>query len=72
MDKFNFYPMMDSHGNDIKWSNAGNVKAFANECNADPNCSGFNSNGWLKHTVRRQSEWLKWTNNTTKGFYVKK
>ena len=72
MDKFDFYPMMDSSGNDIKRSNRGNIKAFATECNADPNCRGFNSNGWLKRVVRRQSEWSKWTNDKTKGFYVKK
>ena len=72
LTKFQFYPMMDSHGNDIKWSNAGGIEAYAKECMMRTDCQGFNSNGWLKRTVRPQSEWNKWTSDKTKGFYVKK
>lgn len=72
MDTFDFYPMVDSPGYDIKHSYAGDIKAFADECNANPKCEGFNSNGWIKHIIRPQSHWSKWTNDTSKGIYVKK
>ena len=48
VNRFNFYPMMDSECNDIKWSISGDIKALANVCIVDR----FNSNGFLKHTVR--------------------
>ena len=48
VNRFNFYPMLDSECNDIKWSISGDIKALANVCIVDR----FNSNGFLKHTVR--------------------
>jgi len=71
LDKFDFYPFMDSNGNDIGRDTSGNVEEYAKACYEDSDCEGFNSNGWLKHTIRDQSDWLQWTNDSSKGFYVK-
>ena len=71
MDKFDFHPFLDSSGNDIKRA-SGNINAIASECFSNPRCAGFNSNGWMKHTLRDQSQWSRWTDDSTKGFYVKK
>merc|ERR1712226_1039110 len=30
------------------------------------------SNGWMKHKIKPQNQWSWWTNDPTKGFYVKK
>jgi hypothetical protein len=70
-DKFNFYPYMDSGGNDIG-NFSGGVQVYAEKCFKDPKCKGFNSNGWMKHTVMSQSQWSKWTSDPSLGFYVKK
>lgn len=64
--------LMDSSFNDIGRSNGGGIEAFAQECLANPTCRGFNSNGWVKHTIRPRSVWYKWTEDPTKGLYVRK
>ena len=71
LNKFNFFPLKDSSGNDIG-NRTGGVEVLAKLCSSDPNCRGFNSNGWLKHTIRNQSQWSTWTSDPTKGLYVKK
>ena len=64
---------MDSGGNDIRRSgNANNIAELKKECDADPNCKGFNTNGFLKNVVKSTGEWYKWTDESNKGFYVKK
>ncbi len=72
LEQFDFFPFMDSHGNDIGWSNGGGVDAYALECLVNSMCLGFNSNGWMKDTIKPLSSWNVWTNDPTKGFYLKK
>lgn len=63
-----FYPYMTSPGNDI-----GKIsKDFAKECDTDDTCLGFNSRGWLKHTIKDERHWIRWTDDPKKGLYVKK
>jgi hypothetical protein len=71
IDNYDFYPYMDSGGNDIQ-NVSGGIGAAAAACNVNSACRGFNSNGWIKHTIEAQSQWYKWTNDANKGFYVKK
>jgi len=71
LDEFQFYPYFDSHGGDLKRA-IGDVDDFAEECYRNPNCKGFNSNGWLKDTVKNQSEWSQWTDDSSLGFYLRK
>jgi hypothetical protein len=71
LDKYTFHPFVDSNAGDITHSEKGDTIAYAKECSADPNCRGFNSNGWMKKTLKPESEWTKWTDDATKGLYVK-
>ena len=71
LDQFQFYPYYDSNGGDLK-RGIGGVDDFAAECYNNPNCKGFNSNGWLKHTVKNRSKWSRWTNDSSLGFYLRK
>ena len=72
LDYFDFYPMMDSNGYDIGLFSPGEVEEYADLCSARENCNGFNSNGYLKHTIRNQMDWIKWTDDQNLGLYVKK
>jgi hypothetical protein len=71
--KFTFYQGMDSNGNDIyqKIELADNVPGLSAHCSSLPNCKGFNTNAWIKHTISPQSAWLRWTSEPSKGLYVR-
>jgi hypothetical protein len=65
-----FYPNKDSSGNDIGKVPFFNIALHA--CDENPNCLGFNSIGWLKHTLRPFDQLSSaFGNDSTKGFYVK-
>lgn len=68
---YEFTQGMDSGGNDITHTQGSpdQLKAW---CNANPSCKGFNTNGWMKHTISPQSAWYRWTNAPASGMYVKK
>jgi hypothetical protein len=67
IDNYDFYPYMDSSGNDIqKVRVSGDIGAAAVACNTRSTCRGFNSNGWIKHTITAQSHWTKWTDDANK------
>ena len=59
-----------------KDSGGGNLERLAGKsqaeleaaCNADPECQGFNSAGWLKKSIAPSSEWYDWDEGT---LYVK-
>ena len=51
---------------------SGDEATYAVACRKHPRCVGFNSNGYLKHTLSDYSAWNKWTEDLTKGFYTKK
>jgi hypothetical protein len=69
-DPYTFIPFLDSNGNDIGRKN-GDINALKNMCIKNTQCKGFNSNGWLKNTLLPKANWIKWTDDVTKGFYVK-
>lgn len=68
--QYDFVPKYDSSGGDIGKKN-GSIDELKVLCTADPNCKGFNSNGWLKNTIKPSSEWKKWTDDDKLGFYTK-
>ena len=71
-ESYNFYQGLDSGGNDIRRSNnQDNAEALMEECNADSQCFGFNTNGFLKNKLNPKDSWRKWTDEPKKGFYVK-
>jgi len=70
LSDYKFYPGKDSGGNDIG-NFPGTPTQIASTCNSKPKCKGFNSNGWVKHTISDPSSFSTWTNDPNLGFYVK-
>jgi hypothetical protein len=69
---YNFYQGVDSGGNDIGNSSPNTIPALQQVCNENIRCKGFNTNGWVKHTIKPQSLWSKHGgSDPTKGMYVK-
>jgi hypothetical protein len=68
---YTFTKFMDSGRNDIRWDQNKSLEQLKDACNSLSNCRGFNTNGWLKHTIKPQNEWINWTSDPTKGLYVK-
>ena len=68
---YQYYQGLDSGGNDIA-NKPGALKDMLQTCTSDPNCRGFNTNGWMKNTILPKNQWDKWTDEKDKGFYVKK
>jgi len=49
-----------------------NVDQLKKKCNMIERCKGFNTNGWLKYSLKPKERWTNWGgNNTSRGFYVK-
>lgn len=71
-DRFHFYQGKDSHGGDIvPYPVAGSLFSIADTCWEDPECKGFNSNGWIKRTINNMDLWYTWTDVPTKGLFLK-
>jgi hypothetical protein len=69
---YDFYANLDSSGGDISNSDQSSISEFAEECDALSNCKGFNTNGWLKHTIKPGRQWTTLGSNPEDGLYVKK
>src|SRR5690606_2483605 len=41
----------DAFKKDIKYAGTTDIDVLMNLCDQDPQCTGFNSNGWLKNDV---------------------
>merc|ERR1712106_1106587 len=67
---FVLHPHMDSGGNDIGHFSGG-VDNYKKICLANPKCTCFNSNGWVKYVTKPKSQWSKWTSDKSLGLYVK-
>ncbi len=65
-----FYQGLDSGGNDIRQDESqDNIEELKKQCDKEPKCIGFNTNGWLKQLLNPFSKWVKWTDEPNKGFY---
>ena len=72
-ESFTFFPKKDSRGGDIGERVIGPLHYIAAVCRKNSECLGFNSNGWLKNTIRNETEWdNNWTQDESKGFFLKK
>jgi len=65
-----FYQGKDSGGNDIG-NFPGTPKEIMIKCNSEAKCKGFNTNGWVKHTILPKSQWSTWTQDPAKGTYLR-
>jgi len=64
-----FFPYANSSGNEIV--KVETVPEAFDACSSDPECKGFNSNGWMVHTIKPKSNWSTWTSDPFLGMYVK-
>lgn len=71
--EYSFHPYMDSAGNDIRQIRdlVNKVDELKAECDALADCVGFNTNAWLKRSIRPESQWVRWTGDPSKGLYIK-
>lgn len=72
-DDYDFYMCRDSEGGDIKHEKCNNIYELKEIADSIGECVGFNTTGWLKRTIRQESEMKNW--NTVipcNGIYVKK
>lgn len=72
VEGYRFFPGKDSSGYDI--GNVGrNVAKVALECNKDQRAVAFNTDGFIKHTLRSRDQWSDIRNDGgNEGLYVKK
>ncbi|GBG61862.1 hypothetical protein CBR_g23815 [Chara braunii] len=73
--EWEFVKGFDSPGNDIRCVEdlAGNPSQLMHYVNCDiPECVAFNTNGWIKHSIRPKIEWYKFSDSASEGMWVKK
>jgi len=75
LNNYDFYQGKDSPGKNIRnllsEAQGAGVEYYAEWCNQQAACKGFNSNGWVKKAIRNQRRWSN-INDPNKGLYVKK
>lgn len=71
---FQWQQNLDSTGNNISRNTTATVAELGAMCAADPDCKGFNTQGWLKNLIKPKSEWTgMWDTlcNGDQGMFVK-
>ena len=73
-DNYDFYQMLDSPGNDIRWVSAKTFEELKTAADKDPNCVAFNTYGFLKSKITDPSNFIKLpgVNSKIHGIYVKR
>lgn len=71
---YQFFHGMDSSEGDIDYRPdlANDVAKLMLECNKNKECVAFNTEGWLKATLKPKSEWKLYMTTKDKGLYVSK
>jgi len=54
------YTLKDSAGGNMERIKDKSVEELEEICNANPECVGFNSAGWLKSSLKPEAEWYEW------------
>lgn len=73
VDGYSFHQGQDSPNGNIgnQADLVNNTTGLAKYCDSMPNCTGFNTNGWVKSSIKPESEWTRWTEDKSKGLFVK-
>ena len=66
---YTFYPGLDSKDGDIGYRYTENLIKLKEFADKDPNCKGFNTLGYLKHTINPEREFISLP--ISEGLYVK-
>ena len=69
-----FHQGIDSDGGDIMKLKNKKIENLVKWCNKNPKCKGFNSSGWMKHSLKPASKWknFKKYKKSHQGLYIKK
>ena len=71
--KYYYYPGLDSSHGDIEMMLTSDIKDMSEICNENPHAIGFNSNGWLKSSIKSNlRDWDLHDIAQFQGTYVKK
>jgi hypothetical protein len=62
------YTLKDSAGGNMERIKDKSVEELEEICNANPECVGFNSAGWIKSALKPEAEWYEWDGGS---LYVK-
>jgi glycosyltransferase involved in cell wall biosynthesis len=70
---YKFHSKLDAHGGDIGFFSFENLEELKKKCDEDPNARGFNTLGWIKHTICPEEfmNVLYQAKTCTDGLYVK-
>lgn len=70
---FQFYPSAESLGGDLyhRPDLANNIEELKKVCKNDPECRGFNTDGWFKKAITSQDQWANLMVGTGRGLYIK-
>lgn len=73
-DDYIFFPNKDSYGNDIMCYPKNTIKELKEIADRDLNCEGFNTYGYLKHSINSEKSLIGLKNlvHSTDGLYIKK
>ncbi len=72
-EDYDFYPGLDSFGNDIGFEQNKTILELKNKSDEIPNCLGFNTYGYLKSKIAPIKDFIKLNNiKANTGLYVKK
>lgn len=74
LDGYDFYPNLDSYGDDITHVSGKSIAELKNVADTLPNCLGFNTYGYFKSAICPRNKFIKLGNryNSVDGIYVKK
>eukprot|EP00873_Tetraselmis_striata_P009794 jgi/Tetstr1/430058/TSEL_019918.t1 len=70
---YQYFKGQDFDGEDLAHEAAleDNLPALARKCQQMPECQAFNSQGWLKRSLKPYRSWYTWTHLDNKGIFVK-
>lgn len=69
---YEFYSLLDSNFGDIGGQRTGKtLQQLAAECSSLPDCQSFNTNGYLKKSVKTLDQFQRLTGDPCHGLYVK-
>jgi hypothetical protein len=73
IDGYKFYSKMDSYGNDIRHYHYDDISNIKNVCDENSSAVGFNTLGWIKHTIVSEENLISLYLSTkdSDGLYIK-
>lgn len=71
-DEYIFFRLRDSFGEDIQYVGNKSVDELKKLCDSNKGCVGFNTLGYLKHTIKKPEEFIDIGRNIEDGLYIRR